>query len=148
MYAKAIEITNRFGIEVVICGNDEALCDALHIDHSEWSDAATEIVEAISDNLFDATGELCECSTQFRDWHGKHWDARIGKVACRTLTREIEVDEDGDEFPGEWKWTKYDKMPAEAKNKIIKLLNDADDAGIAAAEKFEAESIASADEAE
>jgi hypothetical protein len=64
------------------------------------------------------------------------------------MTREIEVDEDGDEEPGEWTWTNYDEMPLEVKGKIIKILNDADDAGIAVAEKFEAESIASADDAE
>lgn len=146
MYRDVVEINNRFGIEIVLCSNAETVCDGYEIETHDWQDATDLIVRAMRDAIYDRTGEFVDDNRTFRDWHGKHWDRCIGRVACRTLTREIEVDEDGDEEPSDWKWINFSDMPEDVRKTVDEILNVGDDAGIAA--MIEAEKTFATDESE
>lgn len=146
MYRDIILVNHRFGIEVVLCSNAETICDGYEIPDHEHDEVTSEVVKAMRDKLLDEYGEVVDDSRTFSDWHGKHWDRKIGRVACRTVTRDAETDEDGDTEMTDWRWVKFDKMPKIVQEKIDAILNMADDAGIAAIS--EAEEAAKSDEAE
>ena len=124
-----IELSDRFGIEVFLCSNAETVCDGHNIDDCHQNDATSLIVRAMRDAVWGETGKLVDYSRNFRDWHGKRWDRDSRNVACRTLTRAVTLDEDGEEEFGNWKWIRFQDMPKEIQDRIDKILDVASDAG-------------------
>jgi len=146
-----IEITDRWGLRVVLCANAETLLDGYLEMHD--TDAAHEVVEAgdkaASDKCYDLGLGCCVCESDsvYNHWHGGKYAAQAGNPSLRgrhicgimyTRTADPDPDDPTETLYGDWAWVANANVPADIKATVKKILDAADDAMTAELDRLSA----------
>jgi hypothetical protein len=132
MVRDVIELTDGYGVDVIVCGNTETLADGCEgID----DEAAAEAVRAASSLICDRLGSLPSIEMAFREWHGGRCYGQRPDLPGRFVVANIyRRDDDGD-----WSWCGWSEISANMQAEIRAAVDAADDALVASLLSSEAE---------
>jgi hypothetical protein len=112
MQNETAKLTERWGVQIVICANAETLLNGYEIDVCDETaeeiadEVATAAVSVLEDNGIYAWNE----SSAYEDWHGGRYGR--GPVHIQWMERKcpMEVGPDEDDWIGDLAWEDVDKL--------------------------------------
>ena len=130
MRREKIELTDGFGVEVIVCGNAETLTDGRD---GVSEEAAGEAVRAASNLICDRLGSFPSIESNFSEWHGGRCYGQRPDLPGRFVVANIyQRNEDGD-----WDWQGWSKISANMQAEIKAAVDAAEDALIASLNESE-----------
>ncbi len=119
-----INLDDRYSVRLVLCSNDETVCDGRG-DVVFESDAVLAACEAASKTLLDLTDEIPDWCSNYSDWHGgRHYKARdgFGIVAVHYCVNDLYIH--------------ADRVPADLRKRVTEWVDAANKAADAAFDLF------------
>jgi len=130
MRREKIELTDGFGVEVIVCGNTETLGEDRQGINEE---RASEAVRAATNSICDTLGQLPSIESTFAEWHGGRCYRNRPDLPGRFVVGFVyRRDEDGD-----WDWAGWSAISANMQAELERAREAAEDALLASLDESE-----------